>query len=279
MPPRQPPPSIPKHQFLKLGGSLITDKSRPHTARTGVLSRLANEIASARDKDPNLKLILGHGSGSFGHVPAKRHNTRQGVHTPEEWIGFVEVWREASTLNRFVIEALSTVGLPAIAFPPSASVSAHQGEITEWNLVPLLAALDTGLLPVVFGDVIFDTARGGTILSTEDLFAHLARQLKPKRLLLAGREPGVWGDYPTCTQLIKEITPDDIEELAPFLAGSPETDVTGGMLVKVQQSLNLAQEIPNLEVLIFSGETTGAVEQVLLGKKVGTIIRGYANIE
>ena len=54
-------------QFLKLGGSLITDKSRPQTARLDVLERLASEIAQAYHKHPDLSLVIGHGSGSFGH--------------------------------------------------------------------------------------------------------------------------------------------------------------------------------------------------------------------
>jgi len=80
--------------------------------------------------------------------------------------------------------------------------------------------------PVVYGDVIFDTVWGGTILSTEDLFAHLARQLRPTRLLLAGIEMGVWVDYPINSQLIKEITPHNLSEVAPALEGSAATDVT-----------------------------------------------------
>jgi len=82
-------------QFLKLGGSLITEKDRPHTARLQVIRRLASEIARARRDDPALRLVLGHGSGSFGHVPAQKYGTRGGVRTPEEWGGFVQVWREA----------------------------------------------------------------------------------------------------------------------------------------------------------------------------------------
>ena len=75
------------------------------------------------------------------------------------------------------------------------------------NLAPLKSALANKLLPVIHGDVVFDEARGGTILSTEDLFTHLAHQLHPKRILLAGLEAGVWEDFPARTHLIEEITP------------------------------------------------------------------------
>ena len=170
------------------------------------------------------------------------------------------------------MKALDRAALPAIAFPPSASVTALDGRVLAWDLAPLRSALEAGLLPVVYGDVIFDRARGGTILSTEDLFAYLARHLRPQRILLAGLEPGVWADYPTCQQLVAEITPQHLPEVISALSGSTATDVTGGMASKVQQSLDLIQELASLEVQIFSGETPGAVEQALQGASLGTVI-------
>jgi len=270
--PITPPPYHTGLTFLKLGGSLITNKEKPRTPRLDALVRLAGEIAAALAENPALRLVLGHGAGSFAHVPAKKYATRQGVRTPDEWLGFAEVWWEAAALNRLVMDALRAAGLPAIALPPSATVTARDGKVAAWNLGPLQAALQVELLPVVFGDVIFDTVRGGTILSTEDLFDHLARQLKPQRILLAGLEAGVWADYPQCTRLIPEITPASFPEIAPALSGSNATDVTGGMASKVQQSLDLVEAIPGLEVMIFSGEEEGLVKAVLLGGKAGTVI-------
>ena len=65
--------------FLKLGGSLITDKERPRTPRLDTLRDLSTQIAAARARDPNLLLLIGHGSGSFGHVVAKKYATRDGL--------------------------------------------------------------------------------------------------------------------------------------------------------------------------------------------------------
>lgn len=258
--------------LLKLGGSLITEKSRPRILREGTLVRLAGEIASARQQSPSEHMIIGHGAGSFAHVPAKQHGTRQGVYTPDQWKGFAEVWWDAATLNRMVTEALIKEGLPVIALPPSASVIARDGEISHWDLYQIKAALRAGLLPVIYGDVIFDLQRGGTILSTEDLFAHLARKLQPKRMLLAGIEPGVWADYPSSSRIIPKITPANHEEILPALSGSAATDVTGGMESKVQQCVALTREIPDLEILIFTGDKPGRLLKVLLGENIGTFI-------
>jgi len=261
--------------FLKLGGSLITDKRTPHTAQTEILARLALEIAAARAERPDLRILIGHGSGSFGHVPAKKYGTRQGVHTADGWRGFVEVWREASLLNRLVMDALHSAGLPALAFPPSAGLAARDGVVESWNLEPLRMALEAGLVPVVFGDVIFDCIRGGTIFSTENVFLHLAGVFQPRHLLLAGIEPGVWADFPACQHLIPLITPQNFDQIASALSGSAATDVTGGMASKVGEMLDLVKSTHEMDAFILSGLQPGVVQRALLGEFVGTRIALY----
>ena len=54
--------------IIKLGGSVVTDKSKPMTARHDVIDRLSKEIASV----PGSKVII-HGGGSFGHIKAKEY--------------------------------------------------------------------------------------------------------------------------------------------------------------------------------------------------------------
>ena len=258
--------------FLKLGGSLITVKEQPHTPRMEVLDRLAQEIAQARSQNPNLQILLGHGSGSFGHVAASKYNTRMGVKSSEEWTGFIEVWRQADELNQLVMQALEKASLPALALPPSATVIAQGGKPATWNLEPLLTALERGLLPVIYGDVVFDRVLGGTILSTEDLFTYLASQMRPSKLLFAGMEPGVWSDFPNNLNLLPEITPTSFPQIEAGLKGSAAMDVTGGMLDKVRQIIAMVREVPGLRASIFSGEVPGNVRRSLLGEELGTVV-------
>jgi isopentenyl phosphate kinase len=128
------------------------------------------------------------------------------------------------------------------------------------------------LLPVVYGDVVFDSQRGGTIFSTEDIFGYLAQEMNPERILLAGLEDGVYTDYPECKQLIHEITPVNFEEVAPALSGSAAPDVTGGMASKVRQMLTLVQANPSIAISIFSGEQVGNIKNALLGAYFGSQI-------
>ncbi len=267
--------------FLKLGGSLITDKTRPYTPRLGVLSDLARQILAAKQSRPGLALVLGHGSGSFGHVAARQYKTRDGL--PQSifdknrqeggyWFGFSEVWFQASALNRFVMEALREAGVPALSLAPVSAVIAREGKVARWDLTPLRSALSAGLIPVVYGDVAFDEARGGTILSTEDLFEYLARQLRPKRILLAGLEGAVWADFPQRSRRVEKITSASFNEVKSGVGQSHGADVTGGMESKVRQMLDLVTEIPGLTAQIFSGEQPGNLQNALAGKNLGTLI-------
>jgi isopentenyl phosphate kinase len=256
--------------FLKLGGSLITEKGRESTARLDVISRLSIELAEIRKSQPDLRLLLGHGSGSFGHVPAKKYKTRQGVRTAEEWSGFIGVWQQAGALHHIVMDALLSAGLPAIGFPPSASISAADSRIASWTLAPIQSALDANLHPVVYGDVAFDNVRGGTILSTEDLFVHLATHFHPKRILLAGDEDGVYTDLESHAEIIPEITP--ASDLSHIFEAATVADVTGGMAGKVNAMLDLIQQVPGCEVRIFSGLVPGNLQRAVSGEPMGTLI-------
>lgn len=270
---------------MKLGGSLITDKSRPYTPRPDVLASLAAQIASQRESIPDLRIVLGHGSGSFGHTAAKKYQTREGFLSPTQsssstpkkgkepyWQGFAEVWYQASRLNRFVLDALHEAGLSGMTFSPAASVWAVNGQVLEWDISRIEGALENGILPVVHGDVIFDREKGGTILSTEELFKHLAREMRPKRILLAGLENGVYADFPARGGKIPKLTRASFNHIRQGVGGSQGADVTGGMLSKVEQMLNLAEEIPDLSIQIFSGEKQGNLEKALKGAHIGTII-------
>ena len=258
--------------FLKLGGSLITDKDKPYTPRLDKLADLALEIKTVLDSTPDLLLILGHGSGSFGHSAAKKHGTRDGVKTVEQWHGFAEVRFQAAELNRHVMQSLIHAGVPAIPFSPSSSMVLNNRKVTSHNSLAIRKALEANLLPVVHGDVTFDETLGGTILSTEDVFAFLAEHFPPARILLAGIEAGVWEGFPARTRLVKQIQLSGYEKMRAGISGSASTDVTGGMKAKVEEMLALIQKNKGLTTQIFSAEESGDLSRALMGENVGTLL-------
>lgn len=247
--------------FLKLGGSLITDKATPYTLRPDVLQRLGREVSAALRACPRLRLLLGHGSGSFGHQAAAEYGTQRGVHGAEAWRGFAAVAAAAARLNRHVTDTFLDAGVPVWSLQPSASAVCHDGKLVQLSLRSIRESLDRGLVPLVYGDVALDDVRGGTIASTEELFVHLARVLEPARILLAGSAAGVLDE---AGEVIPRITPAGFAGLRSVLEGARETDVTGGMADKVQRMVRLVEARPGLRVYIFSGLEPGLVEQALV---------------
>jgi isopentenyl phosphate kinase len=234
--------------------------------RGDVLARLVGEIAAARTANPELKLVLGHGSGSFGHVAAKKYGTRHGVWTAEGWHGFAEVSAAAARLNKLVREALLEAGVPTVTLQPSASARCKRGRIEYLALEPVTAALESSLVPLIYGDVAFDIELGGTIISTEEILSYLADSLRPTWLLLAGETAGV---LDADGQVIPQITRHNFNDIQGALGGSRGTDVTGGMASKVINMLVLAEKFPTLSIRIFSGLVEGQLTTTLLNPAGG----------
>ena len=259
--------------FLKLGGSLITDKTSAYTARHKVITRLASEVRQALDAAPDLRLLVGHGSGSFGHWAAKPHATRQGVRTPAQWRGYAEVSAAAGRLNRTVTDAFIEAGVPVLSVQPSASARCHDYTLGYLDTRPIHTALARGLVPLVYGDVALDDVHGGTIISTEDIFLFLTNDdaLHPARILLLGEVGGVLGPGDV---VIPRITPADLPTLQETLTGSEGVDVTGGMADKVARMTELVQRHPETCVHILTGTEPGLLTRVLLDAtlRVGTWI-------
>lgn len=264
--------------FVKLGGSLITDKTRPETARRDVIARLAAEVYQALKARPDLSLVLGHGSGSFGHWTASQYGTRDGVHGREAWVGYARVAASAARLNCIVADKLLEIGVPVLAVRPSSSARCRDGVLVQLDTEPVCRALEEGLVPLVHGDVALDEVRGGTIVSTEELMVYLTEQLEPGRILLLGETPGVLMGQTDAGGLdgrvVPYITPENIGGVADSLGAARGRDVTGGMVSKVYQMLELVQRRPALQVHILSGLEPGLLKRGLLEPdlEVGTRI-------
>jgi isopentenyl phosphate kinase len=262
--------------FLKLGGALITDKSREATAREEVIRRAAREIKEALEARPDLRLLVGHGSGSFGHFVAQRHGLLE--EGPPNWRGYAETGAAAARLNRLVTDTFLAEGMSVVSIQPSASAHCWDGELIRMEIGPIELMLRHGLVPLVYGDVALDEMRGCTIISTEQIFAYLAHHLEPARIVLAGEVEGVFTADPLrdqSAQLIPEISHQNFDRVEHKLAGSHGVDVTGGMLTKVRVMYALVQEYPELKVQLISGRRPGMIKRALLEPDLdeGTTIR------
>jgi isopentenyl phosphate kinase len=261
--------------LVKLGGSVITEKSKPFTERHDVIARLASEIHLSR-KNVGMRLIVGHGGGSYPHVPAKKYRTHLGLIDENSRIGAAFVQDAASKLNRIVVNALLKAGEPAVSIQPSSATVARNSEIVRWDLTALKLMLEKDLLPVPYGDLGMDLIKGVCILSTEEIFRFLSVQLKPSKVIVGSDVDGVYDTDPHKNKRARKIpliTLENASEVFPSLSGSNTVDVTGGMRSKVLTLLELVRQV-DVECQILDLLVPGNLEEALNGEKSkGTVIR------
>jgi len=250
-------------------------KDEPETAREEVIRRAAGEVKAALEKRPSRQLVLGHGSGSFGHYVAQRHGLIEGA--PPNWWGYAATGAAAARLNRLVADIFLGESVPVVTVQPSASAICRQGHLIHLEVPVLRELLCQELVPLIHGDVALDEVWGHTIVSTEQIFAYLARHLRPGRIILAGEIGGVFTSDPhrdPQAEPIAEITPATLPQIEAALGASAGYDVTGGMWAKVRTMVALVERLPQLEVWVISGEKPDAIRTALSGEplKEGTRI-------
>ncbi len=257
--------------FLKLGGSVLTDKSTPKTPRIEVIQCLANQITAALDS-VDLELLLGHGSGSYGHWAAKEYAPLKRT-DPKMYVS--KVHAVAAELNHIVVSALVDAGVRAIHYPPSAVIFARDGVPSRLCLGALTEMIEQGFVPVTYGDAVPDAVRGGAIFSTERVFLTLNPVLKPRRILLVSDVNGVYTSDPhddPNAEHIPEITPENFPDVREALGGAKGFDVTGGMLAKVESMLQLVQTSPWVDEVQLLSANDDNLLRALRGEHVGTVI-------
>ncbi|MCK5473970.1 MAG: isopentenyl phosphate kinase family protein, partial [Candidatus Aenigmarchaeota archaeon] len=246
--------------MLKLGGSLITDKTKPYTVNTEAIKRIAKEIREAvNEKD--IKLIIGHGGGSFPHQSAIKYQTNKGLVNKDSIKGMAIVQNDAAKLNRIVVNALISKGINAVSIQPSAGAICESKRITGWDTKALEIFLGHNIVPVPYGDIGIDKKQGCCIISTEEILTFLAKKLGTKRIILAGKTDGV---ITTDGDLIPEITENNFNEIKKHLKGSDGADATGGMVHKVERMLEFVKIGINSEII--NGNKKDHIKRALLGE-------------
>jgi len=252
--------------LVKLGGSVITEKERPYTERMDVISRLASEIHSARAA-AGVRLILGHGGGSYPHTPAARYQVHRGFTGGESGLGVALVQDAASRLNRVVVKALLDVGEMAVSVQPSAAAIAEYSRIVRWDLEAVREMVARGLIPVVYGDVVMDLRQGCSIVSTEEVFRYMASVMPVDRVIVGTDVDGVM----VGSSKVDVITPSTVRAIWAHLGGAGKVDVTGGMRMKVKLLLELAEA--GVECEVVNASKPGVLKAAIKGvRNLGTVI-------
>jgi isopentenyl phosphate kinase len=250
---------------------VITRKERPLTANLSAVRRLAAEISKAEIG----RLVIVHGGGSFGHPLAKQHSIKEGCKGQTgQLLGFSKTHQAMITLNKLFVDSLIQHNIPAIALSPSSFIVTKFGRIVATNDDPLKKSLETGFMPVLYGDAVLDSDLGFTILSGDQLAASIAIQFNAERIVMGVDVDGLFTADPkkvTSASLIENCTLHELKMLRKKVEGANVTDVTGGMLGKI---IELAPAIEmGIPAFILNATKPKNVYKTLRGEPVrGTLI-------
>ena len=128
--------------------------------------------------------------------------------------------------------------------------------------------IEKGFIPVLHGDVVMDLELGACVLSGDQIVPYLAKKLGINRLGLGSVENGVLDKD---GETVPEITPEKFETFKHYIKGSESTDVTGGMLGKVQELLELSKT-SCITSHIFNAGKKDNICRFLNGESMGTTI-------
>ena len=233
--------------MAKLGGSVITDKSKPISYRPDVVSALSEEIASS-----DQSVVVVHGGGSFGHVVARQHGiSSDPAEAPA--VGVAQTRGAMYELDRMICKTMMEYKLNPYPFSPFDAVSrAGEGPVGRW----LRGLLKEGLTPVTFGDVTL-TPSGFRVLSGDVIAQELSKILSPERCVFALDVDGVYEG--NTRVIIPELSPSKVKRMG-VQAGD---DATGGMKLKLDAAARIAAR--GTRVCFVSGYRRNEISKALMG--------------
>jgi isopentenyl phosphate kinase len=249
-------------KLVKLGGSVITDKSRLRTFRRSSCDRLAAEMSSV--KGP---LAIVHGAGSFGHIEAKKHSLHKGFKDDSQVRHVAAVQRDVRELNLKVLGSLISKGIKAVSIPPAAAATFKGGAILSFEPETFKQVFELGLAPVTFGDVVPDESMGFSICSGDLMMEALAGSFSPELVIFCADVDGVFDRDPkrsSRARLIPELNRSALAELRRTEA--KHADVTGSIYGKIERMLAIAQYCE--KCMIVNGNVPGRLKKALRGEQV-----------
>ncbi len=261
--------------ILKIGGSILTKKdlAKPEVDYEN-LERIASEIEESLHSDDlnsdlSDGLIIVHGAGSFGHPPASKYKIGESFPIedyPFKRLGFAEIQNQVKKLNSIICDSLIKHNIPVVSIPPSSFVTTVDKRIYEFRLGLIKKYIKEGYVPVLYGDIVLDEELKMAIISGDQILQYIAKILKSDNIILGTDVDGVYTKNPKNhkdSKLISVLTNlNQIEELE----STTNIDVTGGMVGKVKELLELANL--GIDSEIINANTPKTIANALQSKPV-----------
>ena len=264
--------------IVKLGGSVFSDKKgEAENFMENVVRSIAREIGEFY---PGEDFIVVHGGGSFGHPYAEEYGIRKGLMGLS---GDALLWRKKGfslthhamlRASMRVVEAFMEEGLPAVSVSSSSVFLMDSDRVAYGDVEPVRKLIEAGFIPVLFGDVAVDLARGVDILSGDQIVTYLTKLFRPRKVVFLMNVDGIYDGKPGEGTLLFEISSREIDDLIGRLkrfSDSAGTDVTGGIINKLREAKEIARFS---EVWFVNGLVPGRLGGAIRGDGFGTRVVG-----
>ena len=243
--------------LIKLGGSIITNKEKPLSAKRKAIDNLAKNL-----KKIDESIIIVHGGGSYGHYWSVKYD----MHTKEKKYdlkGVSIVKNSMIELNKIVLDILLKNRLKPYCLPPTDFMLGNKP--IRKKILEIKKIAETGLIPVTYGDALWFGQKKTYILSGDKIMTYLAKILKPRLCIFALNEDGLYHDLKSKKLIYK------LENELPTISDN-KMDVTGGMTRKVEE----ASKISKIGVNVFfvnGNKPERIVKAIKNGKFEGTVFK------
>jgi isopentenyl phosphate kinase len=243
--------------LIKLGGSIITNKEKPLSARRKTIDNMLKQIRKI--KEPK---IIVHGGGSYGHYWSVKYD----MHTkPAKYDlrGVSIVKNSMIELNKIILDAAVKNRLNPYSLPPTDFMSGNRS--IKSKILTINDIAKSGLTPITYGDALWYGQKKSYILSGDVIMTALAKVLKPRLSIFALNVDGVYSNMKS-KKLIH-----DFKKEKPSISTN-KMDVTGGMTRKITEAVKMSRS--GLKVFFANGNKPQRITDAVSGKKFeGTLFR------
>lgn len=244
--------------LIKLGGSIITNKEKPLSARRKTIDNLAKSLKKIQEP-----IIIVHGGGSYGHYWSVKYD----MHTKErkyDLRGVSIVKNSMIELNKIILDSFLKNKLKPYCLPPTDFMTGNKPIPKKVKEIEKISK--SGLIPVTYGDALWYGQNKTFILSGDKIMTHLAKILKPKLCIFALNEDGVYSDLKS-KKLIHELKGE-----RPSISEN-KMDVTGGMTRKIEEASKISKM--GMNVFFVNGNKPNRIVKAVKNRKFeGTLFRG-----
>ncbi|RLI66666.1 MAG: hypothetical protein DRO88_01165 [Promethearchaeia archaeon] len=267
--------------IIKLGGSLITDKSIPFSVNQEILDRISMELKKYSEQSSN-SIIVVHGGGSFGHPLAHKYALHKGysVAISNQIEGLLKTHYEMIEMNQLVVNTFFSHQLKAYSVPPSVVFLEHQGHLKFSGKSLLEELMKWQVIPVLFGDIQFTTSHNFKILSGDTIIQRLCEEFGAERIqkaIFTFDQDGILEKSGESQQfrVIPSLTASQLRNFDSFNINEQSAgkfDVTGSMKGKIEKILKIVDL--DIIVKIINGKRPNCLLNTLFDReKLSTTIK------